>query len=73
MTGSDLQYLVGTVVRLDATDYLYGVEPLVLRIQRITPLVAYPGWAWAYGVRVDGRSAGHEARDAIVRIAALPV
>lgn len=52
-------------------EYLYGLGPLRLRVEKITIMRSYPGWALVGGVRIDHRGVTREHRDVCVSITTL--
>jgi hypothetical protein len=66
-----LDELIGEVVSLDESDYMYGIGRLRLRILAVTLVRTDPGWAHVIGVFVDYRGNEHGLRDILVRVEAL--
>jgi len=71
MNDLELDVLLGKVVIVDENDYMYGMGPLRLRLERITLLRSEPGWALVAGLMVDFRGDHHQSREVMVRIGAL--
>ena len=61
----------GTVVILAEDDHRYGLGPLRLRVEQITPLRSEPGWALITGARIGDNGQTQTPFELVVRIHAL--